>query len=173
MRAARDEAYDEFFAGVIGQAVKVAERVLNDRSAAEDAAVEALARAHLRWRSLRDKPYRQAWVLRVAVNAAFDARRSELRRRNRDRLGFGAASTFEFEQSSVERIVLAEALWRLPGRQREAVALRYVADLPQEEVAAAMGVSAGSIQVHIRRGLSALGRQLAHEITEGSHDVDA
>jgi DNA-directed RNA polymerase specialized sigma24 family protein len=58
MKAARDEGYDEFFAAVIGQAVRVAERVLHDRPAAEDAAVEALARAHLRWGSLRDEPHR-------------------------------------------------------------------------------------------------------------------
>ncbi len=80
MRRGLDDGYDEFFVGVIGQAVGVANRVLGDHVVAEDAAVEALARAHLRWGRLRDDPHRQAWVLRVAINAALDAQRSSRRR---------------------------------------------------------------------------------------------
>lgn len=58
-----------------------------------------------------------------------------------------------------EERVLA-ALRRLPARQHEAVTLRYYLDLPESEIAAAMGVSAGSVKTHLHRGLSSLARLL-------------
>lgn len=168
-----DVGFEEFFAGTIGEAVRVATRVLGDRAAGEDAAVEAMARAHLRWSRLRDNPYSQTWVLRVAINVALDIQRSERRRRGRDLRSRGPAVALGFEEASVDRLVISEALGRLPRRQREAVALCYFAGLPQRRAAEAMGISLGSVKVHLRRGLSALGARLAHEITGGACDVDS
>lgn len=167
------EDFDDFFAGMIGEAVRVATRVLDDRSAAEDAAVEALARAHLRWPRLREDPCRHAWVLRVTINAALDIQRSDRRRRDREFRSRRQTAASRFEEASIDRLVLSEALRRLPRRQREAVALRYLADLPEKHAADAMGISIGSVKVHVRRGLSALGGPLAREITGGACDADA
>jgi RNA polymerase sigma factor (sigma-70 family) len=55
------------------------------------------------------------------------------------------------------------ALRRLPERQREALALRYFLDLPEAEIAAAMGVSAGSVKTHVHRGLAALAQLLGEK----------
>ena len=60
-----------------------------------------------------------------------------------------------------ERVVAA--LRRLPERQREAVALRYYLDLSEADIAAAMGVSAGSVKSHLHRGLASLARDLGEE----------
>lgn len=171
MGRVRDGDFDSFFAEVIGDAISVAARVLEDRGLAEDAAVEALARAHLRWRTLSVDPYRRAWVLRVAINAALDIQRSERRRRAREARSATAAVGREFERESLDRMVLQEALAKLPRRQREAVALRFLAGLPERDAARAMGVSAGSLKVHVRRGLSALGGPLTREITGGVFDA--
>src|SRR5215204_6003707 len=57
-----------------------------------------------------------------------------------------------------DRVVVA--LRRLPVRQREAVVLRYYLDLSETDIAATMGVSAGSVKTHLHRGLAALGRTL-------------
>ena len=46
----------------------------------------------------------------------------------------------------------------LPRRQREAVALRYLADLPEAAVAAHLGCSVGAVKQHTHRGLAALRR---------------
>ena len=48
------------------------------------------------------------------------------------------------------------ALRQLPERQREALALRYYLDLSEAEMAAAMGISAGSVKTHLHRGLASL-----------------
>ena len=47
-------------------------------------------------------------------------------------------------------------LRELPARQREALVLKYYADWPHRQIAAAMGISGRALNVHVRRGLSAL-----------------
>jgi RNA polymerase sigma factor (sigma-70 family) len=73
--------------------------------------------------------------------------------------------------ASAEDMVLAgerqretvAALRRLPPRQREAVVLRYFADLPEQETAMAMGVSRGTVKSTTSRALAALARMLQEE----------
>lgn len=166
-----DGGFEEFFAEVIGEAVSVAARVLGDCALAEDAAVEAMARAHLRWTSLSGDPFRRAWVLRVAVNAALDIQRSERRRRGREARSATAAIGGGFEQETLDRLVLNAALAKLPRRQREAVVLRYLVGLSERDAASVMHLSAGTLKVHVRRGLSALGGPLTREITGGICDA--
>ena len=40
---------------------------------------------------------------------------------------------------------LWQAVGRLPRRQRTAIVLRYVADLPEADIAAAMGIARGTV----------------------------
>jgi RNA polymerase sigma factor (sigma-70 family) len=52
--------------------------------------------------------------------------------------------------------VLVSALQRLPARQREALVLRHWLGLKEGEIAAAMGISTGSVKTHTARGIAAL-----------------
>jgi RNA polymerase sigma factor (sigma-70 family) len=165
----RDDDYDEFFRGVIERAVRSAERVLLDHHAAEDAAVEALARAHARWSRLRHDPHREAWVLRVAINVAIDAHR----KRQRFHRTVAASPARAFEDHAVDQLSLTRAIGRLPARQRDAISLRYLADLPEQDVATAMAVSVGTVKTHVHRGLRTLGTDLAHQLTYGVSDATA
>jgi RNA polymerase sigma factor (sigma-70 family) len=56
----------------------------------------------------------------------------------------------------LERHAVVAALRGLPDRQREAIVLRYYADLSEAEIAAAMGISRGAVKSHTSRGMSAL-----------------
>jgi RNA polymerase sigma factor (sigma-70 family) len=56
------------------------------------------------------------------------------------------------------------ALAKLPARRREAIVLRYWLDLSEREIAAAMGVSPGTVKSHVSRGLDALGQALEGRI---------
>ena len=51
---------------------------------------------------------------------------------------------------------VVEALRRLPARQREALVLRYYADLSEAEIAEAMRISRGAVKSHASRGMAAL-----------------
>ncbi|HTJ33044.1 MAG TPA: sigma-70 family RNA polymerase sigma factor [Dactylosporangium sp.] len=77
--------------------------------------------------------------------------------RRADRLG--AARPPEPPQGVDEALVLRAALARVPRRQQAVIVLRYLCDLPVEEVAGILGCSAGTVKSQCARGLATL-RQL-------------
>ena len=123
--------------------------MVGSREDARDIAQEAMARAYARWPKVRDNA--GGWVARVSTNLALD----QLRRRGR-RHPEATAATADTAGVASQRADLVAALRRLPRRQRDAVVLRYLADLPEAEVAATMGCSVGTVKQHAHRGLTAL-----------------
>jgi RNA polymerase sigma factor (sigma-70 family) len=61
---------------------------------------------------------------------------------------------------AVERAAVVAAMRNLPRRMREAVALRYYADLTEAQTAHLMGVSVGAVKSYTSRGLERLADQL-------------
>jgi len=156
-----DLVFEEAFEDLYTRAYGVAYQLLGRRSESEDVAQETLARAFVRWRKIRG--YAEAWVVRVAGNLAIDA----WRRRQRvdtdastDRLGETAPGPDGM------RVDLHRALDSLSRRQREVIVLRFLADLPEADVAKALGCSVGSVKQHASRGLATL------RTTMGVNDAD-
>jgi RNA polymerase sigma factor (sigma-70 family) len=56
----------------------------------------------------------------------------------------------------LERSAVIAALRTLPPRQREALVLKYYAELPDAQIAAAMGISQGAVKSHTARALATL-----------------
>ncbi len=106
---------------------------------------------------MRSFEYRDAWVARVATNLAIDAAR-------RKRVDPAAFDTADPSDATVLRLAPVEALSHLPRRQREAVALRYLADLSVDDVAVSLGVSAGTVKQSVHRGLKTLRDRLGPEM---------
>ncbi len=158
--------FEEAFPDLYRLAYRVSFRVLGDRGDAEDVAQEALARAHLRWSRLRERP--EGWIVTVATNLSIDRHR---RRRRLSSLVQEPLVLVDIHQS--ERIDLARALRRLPRRQREVVVLRYLADWSESDVAAALGISAGAVKSHASRGLTTLRHHLDASRPQGVNDVRA
>jgi RNA polymerase sigma factor (sigma-70 family) len=158
---ANEDDFEAMFDRMMIRAFRVAHRIIGDITLAEDIAAEALARAFSRWPELREYVYRDAWILRVATNLAVDAaRRPKQPALQRD-------SRVDVEEVATVRAALAAALKALPRRQREAVALRYLADLPDDEIAATMDISQGAVKSHIARGVAALRQRLGSVSIEG------
>jgi len=65
-----DDAFDAYFRHIFPKAVATARRVTGDVDTAQDAAVEALARAYARWQRVAGLEWRDAWVLRVTIHQA-------------------------------------------------------------------------------------------------------
>jgi RNA polymerase sigma factor (sigma-70 family) len=55
------------------------------------------------------------------------------------------------------------ALRRLPGRQREALVLRFFLDLAEPEIARSMGISQGTVKSTTSRALAALARLVGED----------
>jgi RNA polymerase sigma-70 factor (sigma-E family) len=146
--------------------VRLATLVLGDVGMAEQVTQDAFVKLHLRWGGLRNIDKAPAYLRSAVLNGA----RSQIRRRNvKDRFDARrtiAPTVVTPEAAAVgrdDRERLVAALRRLPERQREAVALRYYLDLSEADIAAAMGVSAGSVKSHLHRGLASLARHLGEE----------
>ncbi|RMI14094.1 sigma-70 family RNA polymerase sigma factor [Cellulomonas triticagri] len=114
---------------------------VGDAGIAEEAAAEAFARALARWDRVARMERPAAWVYTVALNEVRRSwRRAQLERRWVQR---------QREQQAPAPADPEDALWRavadLPPRSRTAVALRYVADLTEAQVADVMNVSRGTV----------------------------
>ncbi len=154
MRRRSVDGFDEFFAESVGRVLAVGRRLAGDEAVAEDLAAEAFARAYARWGSVRSHPNPDAWVLRTMANLAVD--------RSRKRKVILRPEVAESPDDAVVlHATLVEALARLPRRQRAVVTLRYLADMPERDVAQALSISTGSVKTHLSRGLAQLRRQLS------------
>jgi RNA polymerase sigma-70 factor (sigma-E family) len=151
------ESFETFFDRVLPRAVSTARRLLDDRTSAEDAAVEALARAYADWERLAHLPHRDAWALRVTANVAYDQLRRQARRRPLESL---PDTSFDAIDTATLRATVVPALKRLSKRQREVVVLVHIGGLTQEEVADVLGCSLGSVKTHSSRALARLRRDL-------------
>jgi RNA polymerase sigma factor (sigma-70 family) len=143
-----DLTFEERFDVLYARAYAVGFQLLGRRSEAEDVAQETLARAFVHWRKVRG--YAEAWVVRVAGNLSIDTWRKT------NRLSPSAVPDATTPGPTALRIDLHRALSTLSKRQREVLVLRFLADLPEAEVARALGCSNGSVKVHAARGLAAL-----------------
>jgi RNA polymerase sigma factor (sigma-70 family) len=117
----------------------------------EDATQEAFARALERWPRLREQPWVTGWVTSTALNAARRLqRRRWLHRAETAPMGIAAAAD---ASGSVELWQVVRALRR---RQREAVTLHYLVDLPVAEVVRLMGCRKGTVKAHLAHARKAL-----------------
>ena len=151
------QGFDEFYTATVGRLLGQLFPVTGDLHEAEEIVQEAFARASTRWARLRDYDVPEAWVRRVAMNLAADRGR-RLQRQARALLRAGPPATVP--PASVEAIALAEALQTLPVRQRQAIVLHHLADLPVDEVAAILGSRAGTVKSWLARGRRSLAARL-------------
>jgi RNA polymerase sigma factor (sigma-70 family) len=104
---------------------------------AEDLAAQAIAKTLENWDRIDDP---SGWTYRVAVNLA---------RRRWRRLKLERAERSRWRDPPTLLPEVTPELWQavggLPQRQRIAVALRYVLDLSQEEIARVMGIAPGTV----------------------------
>lgn len=148
--------------------VRTAGLLLRDVPAAEEVVQDAFVAMHGAWWRLRDPERALAYLRRTVVNRC----RSALRRRGVEAryLPEPEPHVVSAEDSAISRLdrtAVVAALRRLPGRQREAVVLRYYGGLSEAEIASAMGVTKGAVKRHAARGLAALRRQLEGVCTVG------
>jgi RNA polymerase sigma-70 factor (ECF subfamily) len=139
--------------------------VLREERSAEDTVQDAFERAFSalgryseeRLRAMRLRP----WMYRITLNVA----RNRLRRRRREvpveepSVAGGSAS----DQDREAVMDVLAALGELPERQRVAVTLRYLQDMPYAEISSATGWPEGTAKTLVRRGLVRLRSLMVEE----------
>jgi RNA polymerase sigma-70 factor (ECF subfamily) len=152
-----DEAFADWYASSYQGLVAALLVVVGNREDASDCASEAFARAYERWSRVGLMASRTGWTYRVALNIGKRRlRRAALERRLFPRL-LVRADVPAPEGLSAD---LAAALQKLTARQRAVLALRLVADLPQDEVAEILRIQPGTVAATLSQARSRLDQQL-------------
>jgi RNA polymerase sigma-70 factor, ECF subfamily len=130
-----------------------------DRTLAEDLLADTFERAlRARWRFDRRRASEKTWIYAIALNCMRDnARRSSAEERALSRVGVGEPVAAQNPVETVEtRDTVHHALEVLSDEEREAVALRYGADLTVPEIARLTQQPLTTVEGRVYRGLRKL-----------------
>ena len=142
--------------------------ILGSRAEGEDATHDAFVAAWRSWGSLRDPERFEAWFDRILVNTC----RDRLRRARRhpvidlsDTLQ-GPPAAGDVEATTADRDVIGRSLALLTPDQRVVVVLRFYRDLSIDEIAARLGVPAGTVKSRLHYALRDLGAAIGNRGSE-------
>ena len=157
-----DEAYEWFFRAEFPAVLRTVFLILHDRGRSEDVTQEAFIQLLVHWRKVSRYERPEAWVRRVAIRQAIRALRRERVRALLER------ETAADAGPDVPDVDLARAVQRLPVMQRSAVVLFYFEDRPVTEIAFILGISEGTVKVHLHRARRRLAELLGEEVDENA-----
>jgi len=156
-RQSADWAVTELYSRHFRTLVRTAVLLVGDVPTAEDVVQDSFAALHDGWQRLEDQDKALPYLRQAVVNRS----RSVLRHRTVvDKYPQKAPPDMPSAEHGalvlLERHAVVTALRDLTERQREAIVLRYYADLSEAEIARAMGISRGAVKSHTARGMAAL-----------------
>lgn len=148
---AAGRSFDDWFIEAWPRAFKLAAFLTHDTQAGEDIAQDVMVEMSRRW---EDIEVPDAYLRRAVTNASWNVKR---RARTADRklplLAVSGRDELRFDH-------LADAVARLPFRQRAVVVLRYYSGLSEAEIADALGCRPGTVKSLASRALTALSKEI-------------
>jgi RNA polymerase sigma-70 factor (sigma-E family) len=160
VNAKLDGEFREFMHARWPAMVRLAYGLTGDQGHAEDVAQAAFARAYASWPRVRRSGDPDAYVRQIVIN---ENRNRFRKRRVPERLTGSPPESALVDvpwtdaiREYDERSALIAALRRLGPRQRAVIVLRYWLDLTEQETAAALNCSVGTVKSQASRALAAL-----------------
>ena len=152
--------FDEFLDRELDGLTRYARVLTGDRQLGHDMLADSLIKVQLHWLRIADLDNPLAYVRRVVTNTFLQQRRSWAQRMIHP---WGSPlpdrGDFDDRLSRVDsRSQLHQLLELLPRQQRVAIVLRHYLDLSDDDIAATMACSSGTVRTHISRGLATLRR---------------
>lgn len=143
--------FDDFYAERWPHAFRLAALMTHDAESGADIAQDVFANMSRRWTTI-ERP--DAYLQRALTNACSNWRRN----------GRTAARKLHLLVARADDEVpfdgLADAVGRLPFRQRAVIVLRYYADLSEAEIARALDCRPGTVKSLGSRALAALSKEV-------------
>ena len=143
--------------------IRLAYVMLGDRQSAEDVVQDAFAGLYRHWGRLADHAKAVQYLRSSVINGCRTAIR-----RTRPVLELVDADPADVSAETAmlageQQRALMQAIRRLPGRQREALVLRFYLGEPDAEIARLMGIRESTVRSTTHRALASLGRLLGEE----------
>ena len=140
---------------------RVARRILGSHEEADEAAQETFLRAYRSLSGFRGECRLRTWLIRITLNVSRTLGAARERTTGMDQV-VDAADDRETADAAAERAEAAgrvrSAVEALPPRQREVVRLKVFSDMTYDDVATAMGLTAGAVKAHFHQAVSNLRR---------------
>jgi RNA polymerase sigma-70 factor (sigma-E family) len=170
MRSDDDEdrrQFSEYFAARREAVRRTAYLMCGDWHWADDLTQSAFIRLASAWHQVRDPQALDAFVRTCLVRAYLAETRRVWRRRERSvAVAPDLASGDDAAEATTRRVVFAQALRKVPPRQRVTLVCRFYQGLDVAETAAALRCSEGTVKSQTARGLVTLRRALGDAVPE-------
>jgi RNA polymerase sigma-70 factor (sigma-E family) len=150
----RDQDFAEYFAARSDTMRGTAFLLCGDWHRAEDLVQNTFIKLYRVWNRVEGHSTLDAYTRRILVRTFLDETRRGFFRR--EQVTDETADRAVDPHGPEDRMVLLQALARVPARQRTALVLRYWEDLSLEEAAQAMKCSVGTVKSQASRGLTQL-----------------
>ncbi|HKB33445.1 MAG TPA: RNA polymerase sigma factor [Candidatus Dormibacteraeota bacterium] len=139
--AGNEADFERLYQTSYGKILGTLTAMLGDRAAAEDCAQDAFERAYKKWPTWQPIAPAEAWVHRIAINAAVSyQRKMRLREVGEVIRRIGRPGLAPDPQELVEHRDLGAALAKLPPKQAAAIVLRHYHGYTNRAIAQALGI---------------------------------
>ncbi|MEG9298630.1 RNA polymerase sigma factor SigW [Mangrovibacillus sp. Mu-81] len=148
-------------------------RMLGNRHEAEDISQEAFIRAYVNIETFNQKRKFSTWLFRIATNLCIDRIRKKKPDYYLDAEVAGTdgltmysqvAADVKMPEDEVENMELQETIQKeiskLPEKYRSVIVLKYIEELPLQEISEILDMPLGTVKTRVHRGREALRKQL-------------
>src|ERR1700716_2907875 len=160
--AGNEADFERLYQASYGKILGTLTPMLGDRAGAEDCAQDAFERAYRKWSTWQPIAPAEAWIHRIAINAAVSYQRkmklrdvAEILRR------LGRPGLAPDPQEQVDRRDIADAIAKLPPKQDAFFVLRHyhgytsraiaqALDIPERTVASRLAVAKGRLKIMLK-----------------------
>jgi RNA polymerase sigma-70 factor, ECF subfamily len=162
-QAGNEADFERLYRTSYGKILGTLTAMLGERAAAEDCAQDAFERAYKKWPTWQPIAPAEAWVHRIAINAAVSyQRKMRLREVGEVIRRIGRPGLAPDPQVLVENRDIANALAQLPPRQAAAIVLRHYHGYTNRAIAQALGIPERTVASRLAVAKARLREMLKH-----------
>ena len=169
------DAFEEIVTLFQHRLYHVCYRMLSNKQEAEDIAQEAFVRAYINIHTFDQKRNFSTWLFRIATNLCID----RIRKKKPDyyldanvpgteglNMYSQIAAAGELPEEEVERMETQERIQyeigQLSDKYRSVIILRYIEELPLQEISDILELPLGTVKTRVHRGRAALRKQMGN-----------
>ncbi len=162
-QAGNEADFERLYQASYGKILGTITAMLGDRAAAEDCVQDAFERAYKKWPTWEPLAPAEAWVHRIAINAAVSyQRKMKIREVGEVIRRIGRPGSAPDPQVLVENRDIANALAQLPPKQAAAIVLRHYHGYTNRAIAEALGIPERTVASRLAVAKARLRELLKH-----------